>query len=124
MTLTVMLKITLHDSSTGLRFRLEGRLSGAWVAELRQSWLTAQSSVQHRKTTADLREVDYVDSAGAALLREMHAQGVEFTATTPLIRELLQEIERAGRCATVEEAPARSPDAHVSPHPARHRRAV
>src|ERR1035441_7536831 len=27
----VMLKITLHDSAGELRFRLEGRLSGAWV---------------------------------------------------------------------------------------------
>jgi hypothetical protein len=120
-----MLKITLHDSSGELRFRLEGRLSGAWVGELRQCWLTARSTVRGRKTTLDLGEVDYVDPDGQSLLTEMHRQGVGLTAVTPLIRELVQEIERAARCVTVEEAPAQRPDALVSTDPAaRHRRAL
>ena len=120
-----MLKITLHDSAEELRFRLEGRLSGAWVSELRQCWLTAQSTVRGRKTTLDLREVDYVDSDGQSLLTDMHQQGVVLTAVTPLIRELVQEIERSGRCARVEEASARRSDALVSSDPtARHRRAL
>ena len=59
-----MLKITLHDSAGELRFRLEGRLSGAWVGELRQCWQTARSTVHSRKATLDLGEVDYVDADG------------------------------------------------------------
>src|SRR5690349_12989903 len=31
-----MLKITIHDSAAELRIRLEGRLNGPWVNELRQ----------------------------------------------------------------------------------------
>ena len=69
-----MLKITLHDSAGELRFRLEGRLSGAWVGELRQCWLTALSTVRGRKTTLDLGEVDYVDADGQSLLAEMSAR--------------------------------------------------
>jgi ABC-type transporter Mla MlaB component len=127
-----MLKITLHDSAEELRFRLEGRLSGAWVGELRQCWLTAQSTIRSRQTTLDLGEVDYVDGDGQALLRDMHRHGVALRAVTPLIRELVQDIEReiereidpAG-CATVEEAPAQRSDVLASAHPpARHRRAL
>lgn len=122
--LPVMLKVTLHDSAKELRFRLEGRLSGAYVAELRQCWLTARSTIGGRRTTLDLREVDYVDGDGETLLREMGQEGVEFTAVTPLIREMVQEIERACRCATVEEAPAgRSHAVPTDPNP-RHRRAL
>ena len=120
-----MLKITLHDRPGELRFRLEGRLSGAWVTELRQCWLTARSTTRDRKTTLDLGDVDYVDSDGESLLQEMHQQGVSLQAVTPLIREMVQGIERADRCATVEEAPARRSDAIVSSDPsARHRRAL
>jgi hypothetical protein len=105
-----MLKITLHDSSGELRFKLEGRLAGAWVGELRQCWKTAQSTLRERKTTLDLCEVDYVDADGETLLREMFQQGVALKATTPLIRGLVQEIGKTGRCATVEEAPGQSSD--------------
>ena len=120
-----MLKITLHDSAEELRFRLEGRLSGAWVTELRQCWQTAQSTTGSRKTTLDLGEVDFVDADGQSLLDDMHRHGVILKAVTPLIRELVQEIERGGRCATVEEDPARRSDVPLSSHPAaRHRRAL
>jgi hypothetical protein len=38
---------------------------------------------------------------------------------------MVEEIENAGRCATVEEAPAPRSDALVDSHPAaRHRRAL
>jgi ABC-type transporter Mla MlaB component len=120
-----MLKITLHDSAEELRFRLEGRLSGAWVTELRQCWQTAQSTTRERKTTLDLGEVDFVDADGQSLLKDMHQRGVIFNAVTPLMRELVLEIEREARCATVEEDPARRSDVLLTSHPAaRHRRAL
>jgi ABC-type transporter Mla MlaB component len=120
-----MLKVTLHDSAGELRFRLEGRLSGAWVGELRQCWLTAQSTVHSRKTTLDLCEVDYVDADGQALLAEMFRQGVSLKAVTPLMREVVQEIERGGRCGRVEGAPAQRSDVLDSNHTvAPHRRAL
>ena len=123
--LAVMLKITLHDSSGELRFRLEGRLSGAWVAEFRQCWQTAQSTVRNRRTVVDLREVDYVDADGDALLRSMYREGVNLQAHTPLIRELVREIERQERCGRVEGVPDPRSDEFVNADPAaRSQRAV
>jgi anti-anti-sigma regulatory factor len=116
-----MLKITLHDSAGELRFRLEGRLSGAWVVELRQCWQTARSTVRDRKATLDLGEVDYVDADGECLLAEMFQQGVGLKAVTPLIRAVVQEIERASRCDRVEgvtgqRSDVRNPAHSVAPH--------
>jgi hypothetical protein len=114
-----MLKITLLDSARELRFRLEGKLSGLWVGELRQCWTTASSTTVGRRTVVDLKEVDFVDDDGEALLGEMHGQGVELHASTPFIRAIVDRIARATRCATVEEQPPRAANAFVCPDPSR-----
>jgi len=103
-----MLKITILDSAAELCFRLEGKLSGAWVAELRQSWQTAMSTTVGRRTVCDLAEVDFVDEAGQDLLAAMHDAGVELKASTPLMSALVDEISGRQRCATVNQQASRS----------------
>jgi hypothetical protein len=109
--ITPMLKITILDSASELRFRLEGKLAGPWVSELRQCWETASSTTAGRSTVADLREVDFVDPAGKQLLMDMHRAGVRLQAVTPLIRTLVDEINRSCACARVEESPRSASDA-------------
>jgi hypothetical protein len=107
-----MLKITILDSARELRFRLEGKLSGPWVTELRQCWQTASSTVSGRSAVADLREVDFVDPDGQQLLSDLHRAGVRLLAATPLIRTLVEEINRSCGCGTVvEETPRKPADA-------------
>jgi len=106
-----MLKITLEDSSTELRFRLEGNLAGPWVGELRQVWQTAASTTAGRSTVADLSDVDFVDECGQSLLADMHHAGVGLVGVTPLMQAVMEEITNSVHCATVE---GRSPlAAHV-----------
>jgi hypothetical protein len=105
-----MLKITIHDSATEFRFRLEGRLCGPWVTELRQCWHTAASITEGRRTVLDLREVDFVDPEGQSLMAEMCHQGVRLLAITPLIQSLIEEIPDTPGYGTVEEKPPRRLD--------------
>ncbi|MGO9255444.1 MAG: hypothetical protein ACLQU1_03965 [Bryobacteraceae bacterium] len=114
-----MLKITIYDRAQELRLRLEGRLAGPWVDELRQCWQTAGPITERRATVLDLREVDFVDPAGQALLGEMHRGGVRLEASCPLIQHLVEEIAGAPECARVEGKSARRPDAFASPDPPR-----
>ena len=109
--MVLVLKITLHDSSHELRFKLEGRLSGPWVRELQQCWQTAASTVRDRRTVLDLGEVDFVDPEGQSLLAEMHRGGVRLLATTPLIESLVEEVCGDSCCGSVEEKRAHSHDA-------------
>src|ERR1035437_7743762 len=99
-----MLKITLHDSAREFRLKLEGRLSGPWVHELEQCWMTASSTTHGRNTVLDLGEVDFVDPAGESLLARLHAARVHLVALTPLFGSILQEICRAPACGTVGKA--------------------
>ena len=98
-----MLKITIHDSAAECRFRLEGRLTGPWVTELEMSWQTAASTTSGRRTAADLREEEFVDDAGRALLERMHEAGVRLTADTPVMKDLLREI--TGHTPAAESRP-------------------
>ncbi len=71
-----MLRITLHDSSTGFRLRLEGRLAGPWVREVELCWQTAQPVIRNRALIVDLRDVDFVDAAGEELLAVIAAEAL------------------------------------------------
>jgi hypothetical protein len=108
-----MLKITMHDSATELRFQLEGRLAAAWVRELRQCWETASSTTAGRMTILDLGDVDFIDQDGQALLSEMFGSGVQLLAVTPLIQGLIDESCEQIRCGKVEAKPTRRSHAFV-----------
>ncbi|HTS25479.1 MAG TPA: hypothetical protein VMH81_06375 [Bryobacteraceae bacterium] len=110
-----MLKITIHDSAPELRLRLEGRLCGPWVGELRQCWQTAASTLHGRMMVLDLREVDFVDAEGRSLMAEMRHDGVDLQASTPLIQALIDQISGDRGYGTVEGRPARLPDAFACP---------
>jgi len=107
-----MLKITLHDTASEFRLRLEGKLAGPWVQELSQCWQAAAPAAAGRKTVVDLREVDFVDGEGQALLCRMRQGGVKFLAGTPLIRDIVT------RCGTVDDRTAEP--GHVPPNPGKH----
>ena len=121
-----MLKITLHDSAGEFRFRLEGKLSGPWVGELRQCWETASSTTTGRRTLVDLREVDFVDPHGEELLCDMSRRGVEFQATSPFMKSVVDGIAARAGYGTVEDKPTRSTsDAVLRSDPSRsHSRAL
>ncbi|HTX38555.1 MAG TPA: hypothetical protein VME43_26190 [Bryobacteraceae bacterium] len=123
-----MLKITIYPSAMETRLRLEGKLAGPWVGELRQAWLQcgrAEAGPEGHATVLDLREVDFVDPEGQALLTEMHGRGVRLEASCPLIQHLVEEIAGGCECATVEGKSAGRRDAIDSSNPARrHARSV
>ena len=64
-----MLKISVIETKTELRWMLEGRLAGPWVTELRKSWKSKQRSRKGGACIVDLHDVISVDQAGEELLR-------------------------------------------------------
>src|SRR5579864_6023969 len=91
-----MLRITIHDSSKGTTFKLEGKLAGAWVQELEQCWITASSALEGRSMTVDLTQVSFVDTDGKSLLERMCSTGADLVATGPLTKAICEEAQRRG----------------------------
>jgi anti-anti-sigma regulatory factor len=83
-----MLRITwVAGSDAAPVLKLEGKLLGPWVSEVREAW--AQAAARSGRIRLDLSAVSFVDAAGAQLLRELRRQGLTFAACSPFVAELL-----------------------------------
>ena len=66
-----MLRITVVESSSEtVRLRVEGRVTGRWVEELRRT-CEVHASSDGIRLTLDLADVSFVDAAGIELLKEL-----------------------------------------------------
>lgn len=75
--------------------RLEGRVTGTWVPEIKRSWQEITSSLGSRKLRVDLNGVTHMDRDAKAMLAEIHkASGAEFLANTPLTKYFAAEARR------------------------------
>jgi ABC-type transporter Mla MlaB component len=83
-----VLRITTTTDKESPELRLEGRIGGPWVDELRNAW----SKVAERASavTVDMRGVSYVDHRGAELLLEMEREGASIVNRSHFIRQLTQ----------------------------------
>jgi len=87
-----MLRITEHDAADRLTLQLEGRLAGAWVAELEDCWRRSTARLDGRPLHVDLSGVVCVDAAGKYLLALMHKAGASFIAPGCMMAALVQDV--------------------------------
>jgi anti-anti-sigma regulatory factor len=89
-----MLKITTDKEAGRTKLKLEGRLAGAWVEEVKDCW--QQSAAAGEPVgVVELNEVIFIDAAGKKLLADMHRQGVALTACSGcMTRAITEEILR------------------------------
>jgi hypothetical protein len=96
-----MLRITTEHRDRTVVLRLEGRLQGPWIDELRECWQRAREA-SGETVQIELVDVSLINEAGKALLTEMHRAGVEVLAHGPLTKAIRDEIvagARRGRTA-------------------------
>ena len=83
-----MLKITeMARNDSGRTFKLEGKLLGPWVDELRNVCL--QPLARLEQVGLDLAAVTFMNAAGAELLRELIRQGIVIIHCSAFVAELL-----------------------------------
>ena len=97
-----MLRITFHDTTTDPVLKLEGCLAGAAVGELEACWIEARPRLRHRTLRVDLRGVCHVDTAGRALLGQLHHAGATFLVSGCEMPEVVREIAASERQAPLE----------------------
>lgn len=83
-----MLRISRIDQkSAGLCLKVEGRLSGEWVALLEGELAAASRAT--RSLSLDLAAVDFASLPATEMLRAATARGVRVVACSPFLAKLL-----------------------------------
>jgi anti-anti-sigma regulatory factor len=91
-----MLRITILINREATTLRLEGRLAGPWVQELKRCWAATVSRKTPHPHSVDLSAVTYIDPEGKVLLKKIHQQGAKLVASGCLTSCVVKEIAGAG----------------------------
>lgn len=83
-----MLKISEPVTDPAVTLKLEGRLIGPWVAELKRT--CEQHLTEKRTIHLDFADVTFADRAGLALLLRLRAQGIRLVNCSPFLEEELR----------------------------------
>jgi hypothetical protein len=84
------MKISVVESSrAAVRLRVEGRLMGCWVEELRKT-CDLQGLRDGIRLTLDLADVSFADAAGIELLKELTIRFVTLVNLSSLVAEQLK----------------------------------
>ena len=98
-----MLKISLTEmANSTTTLRLEGRLVGPWVGELRHVCEPLVSDAT--QLAVDLTEVTFADENGVSLLAGLRARGARLLNAMPFVEEQLRAASLARRGAGQEPA--------------------
>ena len=86
-----MLRITVVESSrSAVTLRVEGRITGSWVEELRRA-CDARDLSNEVHLSLELAEVSFTDAAGIELLKELRSRGVSLVRTNPFMADQLKD---------------------------------
>lgn len=86
-----MLRITVVESSqSAATLRVEGRITGSLVEELRRACNACKSSDEIH-LSLELAEVSFTDAAGIELLKELRSRGVSLEHTNPFMADQLKD---------------------------------
>src|SRR5579862_3888545 len=90
-------RVTVQDAPSQLIMKLEGKVVGPWVTELRKAWIALAPLLSTKKLALDLCGVTFVDEAGLGLLREIHkATQAEMITSSPLTRYFADRAQENG----------------------------
>lgn len=91
-----MLKISTIDTRSERRLVIEGRLIDPYVAELKQSWGTANQNLDGRKLVIDLSNATVISREAEDALEELMCEGARFSCCGVLNKYLVKRM--AHRC--------------------------
>ncbi|MGC4051793.1 MAG: hypothetical protein QM757_20810 [Paludibaculum sp.] len=88
-----MLRTIVVDAPFEQRWTLQGRLCGAWAADLGNRWEQARTARTGRVCVVDLEDVISVDEQGETVLRRMVVEGARMLAHRAYMKYILAALQ-------------------------------
>ena len=85
-----MLRITVDKEVDSIAVRLEGKLIGAWVQELREVWSSLRAT--SNRVVISLTGISSIDVLGRSLLLEIYFAGGVLTGSGLLAKSLIEDL--------------------------------
>jgi len=82
---------TIQNDGSSAVLKLEGKLLEPWIGELHEA--CRRTCERTASATLDLAGLSFVDAPGTIALRDLRRRGVKLTGCSPLVAELLKEID-------------------------------
>jgi hypothetical protein len=89
-----MFKISINDTPSQRKLVVEGKLSGAWVDELRTTWTEAKAGLEGRKLVIDVSALTVISHEGECAIFDLMKQGARFSCAGILTRHVLKRLAR------------------------------
>ncbi|MDT7042208.1 hypothetical protein [Candidatus Nitronereus thalassa] len=87
-----MLRITFEEHPSGPTIRLEGRLVGPWVQELKAYWQSIRGSKERDTIRVVLNAVTSIDENGKVVLQQVHQNGGLLIASGCQTKAIVEEV--------------------------------
>jgi len=87
-----MLRITSISDAPSKTLKLEGRIAGSTVEELRRVCEESLTDSDHTKLVLDLADVSFLDPEGIELIHHLRHRNVILTNYSAFLAELLKEV--------------------------------
>jgi anti-anti-sigma regulatory factor len=94
-----MFKISIVDTPAQRKLVVEGKLSEAWVDELRTTWRNASRDSDGRKLLIDLSNLTVISREGEDAIFDLMKQGAKFSCAGIFTRHVLKGLARRCQCA-------------------------
>jgi anti-anti-sigma regulatory factor len=94
-----MIRIEVDNQPEAAVLRVEGKLSGESVDELRRVWTALRTDFPDKQAVVELSSVMCVDNAGRKLLSQMHSWGTRLSGSGLLIGSIIEEITNTADAA-------------------------
>jgi len=90
-----MLRITVESEPKIVILKLEGKITGPWIDELKKVWHSLLIAPGSKNVFIDLRGITHLSPEGKQVLCDMHKQtGAEFIANSPMTKHFADEARR------------------------------